>query len=147
MRSIMLGEDDAVAAWAWRTFQLFPMHVNRGIGIVEEDGTIVGAALFQNWNSHNADLSYYGPDTMTPSIVHCLARIACHDLNLQRLTAMTSKRNKHFIGGMIRLGFKVEGVQKRFYGAEDTGRNAAIRLVMFRDELERLAGFNKEKVA
>lgn len=147
MRGLLLCSDDAVAAWAWRTYRLHPMHTNRAIGVIEEDGTLVGAAIFQNWNGTNADLSYYGEDTLTNGIVHCIARIAYGDMHLTRLTAMTSKKNKKLIGWLMRLGFKVEGVQKRFYGAEDTGKNAAIRLVMFRDDLERLAGFQKEQVA
>jgi len=144
MKGLLLGSDDAVAAWTWRTYQLFPMHVNRAIGIIDTDGTLVGSVLFQSWNKYNVDISYYGQDTMTPGIVHCLARIAYMDLSVHRVTAMTSKKNRKLIGFLTRLGFRIEGVQRRFYGPEDIGKNIAIRLVLFREDLERLAGFKKE---
>lgn len=145
MRGLLIGNDVAVAEWAWKTFELFPMHVNRAVGIIEEDGTLVGAAIFQNWNGCQCDLSYYGPDTLTPGIVHCIARVLTGDLDVTRVTAMTSKKNRTLIRGMINLGFSVEGTQKRFYGKQNTIRNTAIRLVMFREDLDRLAGFNREE--
>lgn len=141
MRGILLGADDMVAAWAWRTIGLTPMPCDLAIGIVSEDKGLEGAAVFQNFNGNNIELSYYGEGTLSLGIARALARAAISRFSPSRVTVCTSKSNRSLVKALTRpmLGFKLEGAQRCYYGPRDTTRNTALRFVMFRDQLERIA--------
>jgi RimJ/RimL family protein N-acetyltransferase len=139
MHGLLIGEDEAVSAWAFSTFNIFKAPVNRSIGIVDDKGKLRGAILFQNFNGVNVEVSYYGPKTLTYGIVKCIARIAILEFNAGRLTAVTSKRNKSFMRGLLKIGFKYEGTQRCYYGHTDVNNNTGVRFVMFRSDLEKLA--------
>jgi RimJ/RimL family protein N-acetyltransferase len=123
---------------------LFPVQYFRAVGIIDTDkGKIVGAAIFQNYTGTNVNLSYYGKNTLSAGIVRSLAKMAV-EMGVARGTLITSKRNRRLIRSLLKLGFKVEGTQRCFYGYEDTARNTGVRLVMFRDDLKKLGGVPEE---
>lgn len=136
---LIIGNDNVIAQWAFAQFNLYPMAFNRAFGIIDKDKKIVGAILLQNFNGVNLELSYYGPNTLTSGIVRSLARIGIAQFNATRVTVVTSKRNRRLMQSLSRFGFKLEGVQRCFYGAEDTRRNTGVRFVMFREQIERIA--------
>lgn len=137
---ILLGEDARVAAWAFATFKFVPTPINKGLGIIDGNCNLVGAILLQNFNGTNLELSYYGPWTVTLGIVRIMARTVIGEFNAARLTVVTSKKNRRLIWSLQKFGFKLEGAQRCYYGHEDIKRNVGVRLVLFRDGLERLAG-------
>jgi hypothetical protein len=136
---LLIGEDELVALWAFETFKIYKAPVNQAIGIVTTEGKIVGAAIFQNFNGSNVELSYYGPKTLTLGIVRALAKATIATFNASRLTVVTSQRNRLFMRGLQKIGFKLEGHQRCYYGREDNKRNNGIRFVLFRDGLEKLS--------
>ena len=136
---LLVDSDELVAKWVYTTYELFPIPVNKAIGIVNKQGTLVGGVLFQNYNGVNIEFSYYGPRTVTYGICKVIARIAIGHFNAARLTVVTSRRNKRLIRGLLRLGFKLEGVQRCFYGHQDNKKNSAVRLVAFKDDLAKFA--------
>lgn len=136
---LLIGDDLQVASWAFSNFKLFPTPFNVALGIMGKDGTVVGAALLQNFNGVNVELSYYGPNTLTPGIARSIARVVIGKLDAQRITVVTSKRNRRLMQSLLKFGFKLEGVQKRYYGAEDNKRNTGVRFVMFREDIARIA--------
>ena len=146
-RGLIFGQDNVVAAWAFSTFKIFPTRVDRAVGIVETDGTLIGAFLLENFNGYNIELSYYGPWTTTPGIVRSIARMALHEFDPARATVITSKRNKRLIKALLKFGWRVEGIQRCFYGKQDTQRNTGVRLVMFRDQIEYIAGVRTRNAA
>lgn len=146
MRGLLIDADEYVANWAYTTYNKVPMHVDRGIGIVE-DGKLVGAALFTCYTSINADFSYYGRMTLTPGIVRSLARIALYELRLSRCTVIVPKRPAYLLKKLHKFGFRYEGVQKRYYGPTDASKYVGCRFVVFREDLEKLAAEKKERVA
>ncbi len=135
---ILIGEDARVAQWAFKTYNFIPSKFDQAVGIVDEFGKLKGAALFQAHNGYNAEISYYGKRTLTPGIVRSLARLAV-GLGLTRLTAVTCKKNKRFAHALEKLGFVRECTMRRYYGSEDNDRNAATRLVMYRERLDQIA--------
>lgn len=138
---LILGEDKRVTEWVFATFGMRPaMHVDRALGIIGARGSLVGAILFRNYNGVNVELSYYGPRTMSPGIVRSIARFGMTQFNPARATILTSKRNRHLISSLQKFGWKLEGAQRCYYGHKDCHRNTAIRMVMFRDQIERIAG-------
>lgn len=146
MRGILIGHDEEVANWAWQEFSLFPMPFARAVGIVD-DGMLIGAAIFTEYSGSDVHLNYYGKNTATVGIARSLALIAVADFDVARGTLLISKRSKRLIRAMLKFGFKIEGVQRRFYGARDCTKNTAVRLVIFREQLEKLAFRKSERQA
>jgi len=136
---ILVDQDHYVASWAYETFKGMAHNVDKALGIVDSKGTIVGAALFQNFNGANVELSYYGPRTLTSGIVRIIARMALGHFNASRLTVVTSQRNKRLIKACLKIGFRLEGIQRCFYGHDDNKKNTGVRLVAFRDALSKVA--------
>ena len=137
--------DDQVAAWTFEKFYLPPMKYDRAVGIVENKA-IIGAILFQSWNGHNVELSYYSvKPTLSVGITRCLARYILFTFNVSRITVSTRRRNRNLMRSLQRMGFRLEGAQHRFYGHRDCNRNTAIRFVMFRERIEHYAKLPAEK--
>lgn len=138
---LLLAEDKAVAEWVFTKHNVFPMPVNRALGIVNvATKEMAGAVLLQNFNGVNLELSYYGKGTFTAGIVKSIARIIALEFNAARTTVTTSKKNKRLMRSIQRFGFRLEGNQRRYFGHRDCYRNTAIRFVMFRDQIDKLAG-------
>lgn len=144
MNGVLFGHDEAVAGWVFHTYKIRPMQCNMAIGLISPEGQLRGGVLFQNYNGCNVDFSYYGTNTMTLGIMRTMARVALHTFDPSRVTVNTSKKNRaliHFLGIM---GCRFEGIARCFYGRDDSVRNTAMRFVMFRDRLERLAGLPRK---
>jgi RimJ/RimL family protein N-acetyltransferase len=144
MHGLLHNADDAVAHWAFQAFRLAPSKFDMAVGIVSPEGALAGAILFQAYNGHNVEVSYYGPHTMTPGIIRTITQIAIQHFGASRLTAVTSKRNKRFMRGLLKLGFVLEGHMHRYYGDRDCPRNTGVRLVMWRERLEQIARLTQE---
>src|SRR6266404_6338434 len=138
--------DDHVARWAFQTFGMPSMTFDKALGIVDKDGKIIGAVVFQCWNGFNVELSYYSlRPTLSAGIVRCLARYILFTFNASRVTVSTRRKNKILMRSLQRIGFKLEGAQQCFYGQRNCNRNTAIRFVMFRNRLEQLAKLPTKK--
>lgn len=136
MSDLLFGHDRAVVDWAMDRFKLNLVNGQwmMAVGILDE-GTLVGAALFQEYNGHNVEVSYYGPNTMTLGIVKGLASAAVKALGVERITARTSIRNKKMTRGIKGVGFVYEGIQRKFYGNDD-----AVVYGLYGKNLARLSG-------
>lgn len=145
-KGLLLDCDKQVAAWAFAEHNKVVTHVDRAIGIVE-DGRLLGAALFTSYNSVNAELSYYGKNTVTVGIIRALAKIALYELRLARCTVIVPKRPSFLLKKLVKFGFRYEGVQRRHYGHTDAARHTGCRFVVFKEDMERLAAVRLEKVA
>lgn len=134
MRTFLLGHDQAVAQWAFDTFQFHPTQFCMAVGIL--DGrALVGACLFHAHNGPDVEISYYGPDTMTLDIAKGLARIAVEELGVSRVTARTSRSNKMMKRGLPKVGFTFEGVRHCGYGDQD-----ALMYGLYGENFAKLAG-------
>jgi RimJ/RimL family protein N-acetyltransferase len=142
---LLFGSDDDVAA---RVFAQYGQHhkIDNALGIISNN-EMVGAVLFHNWNGHNIEVSYYGKGTLTAGILRMIGRYIIYTFNPTRVTVVTSKRNKRLVRSLQRLGFKLEGSQRLYYGKNDCARNTAIRFVMFRERVEQIALLSKKKAA
>jgi RimJ/RimL family protein N-acetyltransferase len=147
LKGILVDSDELVAKWAYTTYHIYPQPINRAFGVLDKNGDLEGGILFQNFNGVNVELSYYGQNTLTLGIVRLIARTTLEVFNAGRLTVVTSRRNKRLIKSLIKVGFKLEGMSRCFYGHEDTKRNTGIRLAAFRSELEKVAYRQGKKVS
>jgi RimJ/RimL family protein N-acetyltransferase len=146
MKGLLIDADQEVFEWVHSKFKIYPVPANKAIGVIDHDtGKLIGGVLYQNFNGVNVELSYYGPHSVSASIVRAIARIAVGHFDAARLTVVTSRRNKRLIRGLLKLGFVIEGIQRCFYGHEDNRRNAGVRLAVFRKRLEEVAKIKSEK--
>lgn len=136
MFKLLLGHDESVAAWAFFQFKRIPTPYRMAIGVLNERDVLVGAILFQEYNGLNAELSYFGPRTVTLGMVRSIAAIAVDQLNVLRLTVRIPRKAKRLNRHLQRLGFSYEGVMPFFYGK--TKGEAAVMFGLYRDKLERL---------
>jgi RimJ/RimL family protein N-acetyltransferase len=117
-----------------------PMPVDAAVGVIDEkSGGLVGAAIFQNFNGNSLDFSYYGERTLSLGITRALARVAL-SMGAARVTIMTSKKNKRILRWLPKIGCKLEGTSRRYYGHRDESRSTAVRFVLFAEDLQRIAG-------
>lgn len=133
--------DDQVADFIFRFHmrKVEPrMKYDMAIGLIV-NGNLSGGILFQAWNGSNIELSYYGTKTLTPGIIKSLARILVSVFNVSRVTVTVSRKAWRLKRSLGRLGFVLEGTQKRFWGHQDTVRNTGARYVMFRERIDELA--------
>lgn len=137
---LLIGKDEEVHQWVNHAFGLFPMAMDRVIGIVDKEGNLRGAILFRNFNGVNVELSYYGPNTLSAGIARSIARIILLDFKASRATVVTSKKKKALLSALIKIGFRIEGTQRCYYGETDCRKNTAVRLVMFREDIQKIAG-------
>ena len=135
---LLLDGDDAVAQFLFTSHGLKPFKYDRALGLLD-NGVLQGAVIFTGFNGSNVELSYYGKAKMTAGVVRCIARFIICTFAPARLTVLTSKRNKRYIRTFQRLGFRLEGTQRCYYGHKDCNRNTGVRFVMFRERIDTIA--------
>jgi len=143
---LLFDHDDAVAEWFYKSKNRPVFKYDRCIGVIDK-GALVGAVLYCNWNGPNVELSYYGQNTLTLGILRSIFAFALTEFDVARITCITSKRNRHFMKSLQKIGFKLEGAQKCYYGKRDCNRNTGVRFVMFRAGMERIAFGLQKKAA
>lgn len=136
---LLFGHDAPVTQWTWNAFGLTPMPTNAAIGIVRHN-QIVGSILFQEYSGYNVEMSYYGPMTPTAGISRAVARYAVERFNVDRMTSRTNRKNTAVMKMLTGIGFKYEGIQRRFYGPFGD----AAMFVLFREDLERIGRIRKD---
>lgn len=145
-KGILIGCDSQVAAWAFETQRRTPVLVDRAFGVIENDA-LIGAILFTSYNTVNVELSWYGKNSMSAGIVRAIARILLYELRVARCTVTVPKRPSYLTKKLHKFGFRYEGVQRRFYGPTDSDRHKGCRFVLFREDLEKIAGEQLKKAA
>jgi RimJ/RimL family protein N-acetyltransferase len=148
-KGLLFSADAYVCKWVcdyygWKRF----MQYDNCIGVLSNDKQLVGAIFLHGYNGNDLHLSYYGQNTLTPGIARTLGQFIISQFDPARLTVIVSKRNKRLIRSCQRFGFKLEGAQRCYYGKLDCNRNTGVRMVMFRDKMDRVANISMlEKVA
>lgn len=143
MRSLLLNLDGPVSQALFAKFGWPQFKYERAVGVMDPEKGLVGVALYQNWNGFNIEFSYYGVGTLTSGLIRGLAHYAITEFDCSRGTVLISKKRRRYLKTVLRLGFKYEGTQRCHYGLADNMRNTAVRLVIFRDQLEKLARYDR----
>lgn len=133
MKRFLLGRDEEIAEWAFHTFDFMPVQYNMAVGIID-DARLVGAGIFHAYNGFDVEGSYYGPKTLTLSVVRGLVQIAVEKLGVCRITVRTARSNKTMTRGIKKIGFEYEGIRKHGYGSQD-----AVMYGLYGKNLARLA--------
>ena len=118
---LVTGHDRAICNWAGAMFGgLNFSTVHSAFGVADPvDGTLVGAAMFSDYYpGGNVELTYYGPGTLTRSVLNAISYHAFINLNASRVTCKTKRSNKEVSRLLDKAGFKFECVQKRYFGPD-----------------------------
>lgn len=137
--------DEQAADFLFKTYGWTPFKYDRAVGLIV-DSQLQGAVIFNCYNGHNVELSYCGKGTMTVGVIRSIARFILLTFHPSRLTVLTSKKNRRYLRSFQRLGFRLEGTQRCYYGRRDCNRNTAVRFVMFRDRIEQIAKMGSSNV-
>ena len=135
---LMFNQDQAVADWVSKKWgkSIPPWYF--AVGILDKDGILRGGATFHNFNGSNIELCYYGPKTITKDVFIGLAKFVFGHLNVNRLTICVPRKNKPLIKSATKLGFKVEGVLKHFYGPYNRDDAIIFGLLATHEKIKRL---------
>ena len=136
-RGVLAGRDMDVWLWACREYNLFQHQINKAYGIIE-NGILVGAAVFHNYNSINVEFSFYGQGQMTAGLVRYFTCIGLDTFHAERCTIHCRRSHKKLVRFLLKIGAKHEGTLWNFYGRDNKSRNAACQFVLTRDVAERL---------
>lgn len=137
MTTLITGQDEAVAAWAFKTWGCQPFHVDLAIGLANDDGELVGAFAFSGYNGSDAEVHALAPGELTRRVVRAIMGIALFQLDLNRLTVRTRKES--MARGVLKLGAVYEGKIRRLYGPTDSDEDAGRQFVFFRETIQKLA--------
>jgi hypothetical protein len=124
---LLYGHDAVVIAWVERRygFKFVPPCVALGIG----DGSeIVGAVLWNDFSGPNIEGSCVGEARcFTRSIIREAFRYPFVQLGCQRVTVHIRRSNAKVRGLALRLGFRPEGLMRRYYGDDDAAVYGLLR--------------------
>lgn len=136
------GQDAQVAEWAGRCMGTQFVGPLSALGIVEPDGKLRGAAIFNDFQGTggNIELTLIGPGALTPSVMRGIAEYAFVHCNAARMSCKTRRDNIYMrkLLGQKRHGFRFEGVSPRYYDTEKGGD--ALRFVLFKEDAKRWLG-------
>lgn len=125
---IVTGCDDDVAKWASIKLgqQVCPPYLCVGFA---DQGVWQGAAIFNDYNGTNVELTIYGPGCLTREAIRFVFDYAFRQLHVLRVTARTRRGNADMRKLLPRIGFMFEGTAKRYFGP--TKQDDALLFVMF----------------
>lgn len=114
---IVTGRDTEVANWLSGQISqpIVPPYVC--VGFIK-NGQLAGAALFNDFNFSNIELTIYGPGCMTRQAIRFVFLYAFDLLKVNRVSARTRRSNAVMRKLLPRLGFTYEGTARRYYGPE-----------------------------
>jgi hypothetical protein len=101
-----------------RTFGVRLSQPSVGIVVLQE-GRPAGVVVINDYSQGNAELTGIGERCWTVRVCRDLARYVFLRLGCHRLTARTRPSNAKARRALDRLGFKVEGVARDWFGNED----------------------------
>jgi hypothetical protein len=114
---LVFGHDATIGAWAAERLGLTINPPFVALGIVDASGDLKGALIYHNWNGSDLEVTHYGPNCWTRSVVRAaLWAYPFENVGANRLTARTRRTNRNVRQLLTRLGFVNEAVLKRYYG-------------------------------
>lgn len=139
--NLLFGHDATVIEWVEKKFAHHIQYWNAAIGVINGDGVLVGAGVFQCLNGTNVEFSYFGPGSATARVAKGMMAYAFDHLKVCRVTAKTPRQNKLVTRSLPSFGFKLEGVMKHYYGPKK--RLDAILFGLVEADARRILGEKK----
>lgn len=93
--------------------------VMRALGILSGEGRIVGGVLLTNYTGYGVEMTLAGKGCISRGAWQAIGDMAFGELSCQRISVTTRRSNKKVCRLAPRIGFKFEGIARRYYGRED----------------------------
>ena len=116
MASLLFNYDRTVIEWIYKKSNIAVPPFLFAIGVLNKEGVLVGAFTLHEYNKFNIELQYWGPNSLTLVVFKQMAHFLFKHLKVTRVTLRTPRTNKVVLGALPKLGFKLEGVMRHFYG-------------------------------
>lgn len=132
------AQHDQIALWIMGKVGRRAVRPYRCIAALSDDGTLMGAALFNGYNGANVDLTVYGPGAGTRQALHAIFHYAFVTLKCTRVTARTRRRKSSQVGNtplngqagiLARMGFVFEHCAREYYGTGKGGDAMVYRMM------------------
>lgn len=116
---LVLGKNPLVAQFiADKTGDLFAPAVSM-IGIVSDDGRLIGGVALTNWTGYGVELTLAGPVCLSRAVRQAIGDLAYGWLGCTRLAVTTRRSNRQVRRLAPKLGFVFEGRARGYYGDSD----------------------------
>lgn len=138
MKKFVTGRDAEVVAWTSRQIGFPISNASVGLAIVEEEdptGTILGAVVFTDYTGANVELITCITKVIHRHLIRDCYRYIFDHLKCLRATVRCRRDNAAMRKLYPRLGFKLEVVQKKFFGPNRS--DDALQFVLMRSDAER----------
>jgi hypothetical protein len=113
---LVFGQDELVAQWVGANLGVTIHPPFTAIGGTRDGMTLCAGAVFNQFNGSNIEITLFGPGCFNRGNVRAMYAYAFGQLQANRLSAKTHKRNKLVRRLLPRLGFVFEGTLKNYYG-------------------------------
>jgi len=127
--NIVQGHDARVIEWASQLMDGEIGNPQVAHGVIDKDGSLIGALIYGEYDGHNVEMSFTGTRGFTPSVLKFIFEYPFNELKCGRMWARIRKSNKKMKKLLPRVGFKFEGVERKYYKDED-----ALRFSMLANE-------------
>lgn len=130
---LLLGQDEAVAAWAGAQLGTVFHAPFVAFGVLDSQGSLRGAAVWNDYHAGgNISLSLVGPGAFQRGILRELARYAFEICKCSRVSCRTRRANISARKLLPKGGFVFEGTARRFFGP--TRADDGLSFVMFPEQ-------------
>ena len=141
---LLYGQDLAVSAWCFKTWNRVPTFINRAFGIFDsQTQQLHGAFIWSEWNGCDMALSLFANKAPTAGMVKTMARFALDTMRVERVT-MRVPGNSKLIKHIQRAGGALEATMTRYYGRTDALEHTGLQYVLFAEQIAKLAAYKKE---
>jgi RimJ/RimL family protein N-acetyltransferase len=112
---VLLYADDLVAGWmeAQTGEVIIPPYT--AFGIIDPDGQLGGAMVFNDFNEGNVEVSLVAPKRVSRGLLRMAAVYAFSQLDCRRISARTRASNLRVRKFIEKVGFQQEGVLRAYY--------------------------------
>lgn len=108
----------------------------QAMGLESDVGNMEAGALFHQYTGANVELSLYAPGAFRLGFLRAMMDYAFRQLGCLRVTARTRRANKPMRRFLPKIGFRYEGVQRKFFGP--AGADDAFLYGLMREDAGRL---------
>lgn len=113
---LVFGEDVAVADWVGDRLGVLIVPPYTALGVIDARGALRGGAVFNDYNGSNIEVTIAGPGAMQRGVLRAGFHYVFAQLGCERVSAKTRRSNAVMRKMLPRLGFRWEGLARRYYG-------------------------------
>ena len=112
---LIVGHEPTILEWLARTHGVHALQTPRLVfGVIDDSGVLRGAYILTWRNDTTAELHAYG--AVTNDAAKDLFHAAFVECGLFRLQLCVPRKSKSVRRGVLKMGFKYEGIAREYYG-------------------------------